>query len=158
MEHAQWCEKPVTPPPPHIQLWRYEMNFVLANITFCPGFLKVPLISTIYNSLYLYIYIYRSNKGRLFCADDYISEASPTVYLKSGIFCPPELNICAFWCHGKIKKLLTVDTATMRICKAEEREGKSLQQRMDRKRAVILRGSVCTCFMRISAGRRSCGQ
>lgn len=60
-----------------------------------------------------------------------------------------------FYWHEKIWEFncsWILETVRLQAWKAEGREGRLSQQSMDRKGAVILRCSVCTCFMRSVPG------
>lgn len=88
MEHAQWYEQPVTPPPAN--LGRDEMNFALANVTeyILHRILKGSFTSTIFNSQ-IRPPKQRGKSPRYFSVIDlslWSAEASLTIFLTLVLF------------------------------------------------------------------------
>lgn len=142
--------------------------------TFCTGFLKGSLISTIFNSqirppkekgkspryssvIHLSLWSIEASLTTFTWSLAYFTFLSlklrflEMVWIFGGVFW------IFFFFNGvrKFEDLIAVEyleTVRLQAWKAEGREGRLSQQSMDRKGAVILRCSVCTCFMRSVPG------
>lgn len=99
MEHAQWYEQPVTPPPAN--LGRDEMNFALANVTeyILHRILKGSFTSTIFNSQ-IRPPKQKGKSPRYFSVIDlslWSAEASLTIFTKPVLFYVFIIEVEIFW-------------------------------------------------------------
>lgn len=151
------------------------MNFALANVTeyILHRILKGSLISTIFNSQ-IRPPKQKEKSPRYFSVID-LSLRSIEVSLTTFLWNLAYFAFLSFklgflnmvWIFGgffwifffngmrKFENLITVEyseTVRLQAWKAEGREGRLSEQSMDSKGAVILRCSLCTCFMRSVPG------